>query len=264
MTGTDHDWEQWGRRDPYFGVITDARFRLAALTDADREHFFATGRVHVEWILDTIRRRLDPGFAPRSALDFGCGVGRVVLPLAAQVDTVIGVDVSPSMLAEARRNLAGAGVGNIELVCAGDASVLAGKVFDLVHSVIVLQHIDPERGTLIFRQLVELMGPRSVGVLHVTYGKSFHPDTLGVPPPSPAPPPPPQERRRSFLRRVPEPAVTVPEPMPDPSSDPPMMMNSYPLNPLLYLVQTAGVHATHVEFTDHGGELGLILFFQKP
>ena len=29
---TDDAWEQWGRRDPYFGVITHAKFRRADMT----------------------------------------------------------------------------------------------------------------------------------------------------------------------------------------------------------------------------------------
>jgi hypothetical protein len=46
--------------------------------------------------------------------------------------------------------------------------------------------------------------------------------------------------------------------------DPEIQMNPYHLNELFFLVQSSGVHRLHVEFTNHGGELGVFLFFQKP
>src|SRR5271163_1663522 len=73
---TDIAWEEWGRRDPYFGVITDPRFRRAEMDDAVRREFFQSGESHVHGVLATIRKHLHPTFAPRTALDFGCGVGR--------------------------------------------------------------------------------------------------------------------------------------------------------------------------------------------
>ena len=35
------------------------------------------------------------------------------------------------------------------------------------------------------------------------------------------------------------------------------------MNELLFLMQKAGVWRFHTEFTDHGGELGVFVFFQK-
>jgi hypothetical protein len=39
-------------------------------------------------------------------------------------------------------------------------------------------------------------------------------------------------------------------------------MNPYNMTEILFLMQTAGVSRFHADFTDHGGELGLFLFFQ--
>ena len=46
--------------------------------------------------------------------------------------------------------------------------------------------------------------------------------------------------------------------------DPAVQMNPYPLNQVLYLLQTTGVREFHAEFTNHGGHLGLVLYFTKP
>ncbi|EGJ09960.1 type 11 methyltransferase [Rubrivivax benzoatilyticus JA2 = ATCC BAA-35] len=160
---TDIEWEKWGARDPYFSVLTDPRFRVNAMTAQAREDFFALGRMHVDHVLHVIRCHLDGAFAPTRTLDFGCGVGRLVMPFARLGGEVVGVDISPSMLAEARRNCDQAGLSNVVLLPSDDAlSAVAGD-FDLVHSCIVLQHIEIPRGLVIFEQLVRRVRPGGMG-----------------------------------------------------------------------------------------------------
>lgn len=45
-------------------------------------------------------------------LDLGCGTGQLLVPLAPHVETAIGMDPEPEMLAEARRVAIGAGITN--------------------------------------------------------------------------------------------------------------------------------------------------------
>ena len=117
-------------------------------------------------MLELARRTAGPGFAPRTILDHGCGVGRLVVAFATAADRVVGVDVSPSMLAEARRNCESRGLGNVELTTADRLGALAPG-FDLVHSFIVLQHIPPDAGGSIVETLASLVRPGGVGVIHV-------------------------------------------------------------------------------------------------
>lgn len=251
MAGTDEAWVQWGERDPYFAVITDPKYRSAQLTDTARDEFFATGRWHAKYVLDACRRHVAAGFQPRRALDFGCGVGRVALPLAEQVEQVVGVDISPAMLEEARRNAAARGQGNLSWVRSDDTlSAVEGR-FDLVHSCITFQHIDVPRGRVLFARLLELLEPGGAGVIQITYAKARHADTFGQPPA-----PPPAQKARSLLRSL--------LPHDGPPRDPEMQMNAYPLGELAYLMQSAGIKGFRADFTDHGGELGLFLFFGKP
>ena len=46
-----------------------------------------------------------------------------------------------------------------------------------------------------------------------------------------------------------------------PDADPEMQMNPYNMNEILFLMQCQGVQRTYVEFSDHGGELGMFLYF---
>lgn len=246
---TDRAWEEWGRRDPYFGVITCPQFRRGKIDATAREEFFASGNSHVDYLFQVIRQFIDPGFAPRSVLDFGCGVGRLVIPFARLAGEVVGLDVSSAMLAEARANCAELGVGNVDLLLSDDTLSAVDRKFDLVHSFIVFQHIPPERGREIFRHLLDRLAPGGVGAVHFTYSKSIYADWHGVAPPAPPPPP------GAAVAQV----VELP-----PGVDPEMQMNPYDLRELLFLVQNAGVLRFHVDFTDHGGELGVVLYFRKP
>src|SRR6266496_3346600 len=93
-TESDRAWGELGRTQPYSAI----------LEHGSRAEFFASGEEHVAGILQIVRERIDPGYRPTRALDFGCGVGRILIPLARLCDEAAGVDVSSAMRAEARRN----------------------------------------------------------------------------------------------------------------------------------------------------------------
>ena len=49
----------------------------------------------------------------------------------------------------------------------------------------------------------------------------------------------------------------------NPASYPMMQMNAYDLNRLFVVLQEVGCDQTFVRHTDHGGHLGVILFFRR-
>ncbi len=262
MIGTDAHWEQWGAQDPYYGVLTQPRFRSAALDTQAREEFFGTGKAHAEHVINTCRRTIDPQFAPQRALDFGCGVGRVAIPLAGLVAEVVGMDVSPSMLAEAQRNGDAAGAGNLKLVLSDDGLSGATGQFDLVHSCIVLQHIEVQRGRELFARLVDLIQPGGIGALQITFAWDLHASTFGQPPV-----PAKQSARIGDINRLVKRwlgPLAKPAPEPDTAADPEMQMNFYNLSELMFLVERTGAQQVHVEFTNHGGAIGAFVYFRRP
>lgn len=275
---TDQAWVKWGEKDPYFAVITHPKYRAGALDEAAKNDFFQSGQNHVRYLLGICRKQIEPDFKPRTVLDFGCGVGRVVLPFAAEagVESAVGLDVSPAMLEEARRIQAQRGIANAEFLPSdGTLSAVEGRRFDFVHSFIVFQHIDVARGREFFARLLDLIEPGGLGAIQVLYGKAYHPDRFGQPPgisriPSMVEPMMPSGLRGWLLKlvrryRKPSPAEgDAVAPTANPSGDPEMQMNPYNLSELLFLLQRVGVKRFHAELTDHGGELGAFLFFQKP
>ncbi|MNU59310.1 trans-aconitate 2-methyltransferase [compost metagenome] len=146
---TDADWEEIGRSNPYFGVLTDPRFKTENLSDKARAAFFASGEGDIRKAAEVLRRRF-PDFAPASALDFGCGVGRLTRALVAVTGDAFGVDVSESMLAEARRSAPSGAIFGRHL---------PDRTFDWIVSIIVFQHIPPERGYPLLKALMARLAP---------------------------------------------------------------------------------------------------------
>lgn len=167
--GTDRDWEAWGKDDPYFGVLSDADYRMQALSPERKVAFFRSGEQHVDALFEVIRRTFGAGFSPARALDFGCGVGRLLIPLARRSGHATGVDISPSMLQKAADNCRDQGVGNVDLVGSDDCLSQAAGPYDLVHSHIVLAHIDQRRGQAILQALADKVGPGGVFAVQVLY-----------------------------------------------------------------------------------------------
>ena len=105
------------------------------------------------------------------------------------------------------------------------------------------------------------------GAVHVTTAKAYHPGTFGQPPaPAVLTPPATTASNGSTLRGLFGRARQAIGASADaaPQADPAMQMNPYNLSELGFLLQSAGIRRFHADFTDHGGELGVFLFFQKP
>lgn len=257
---TDQEWEKWGAKDPYFAVLTNSKFRRTNLDTAAREEFLSAGRDHVDHVIKVCRERLNPSFTPRRILDFGCGVGRLLLPFAVIATEVVGIDVSPSMLAEAKKNCDDAGIGNVRLALSDDSLSRAIGIFDLVHSCIVLQHIEIARGLILLKGLVAKTAPGGICAIHLTFAWDHFAINLGIePPPLPVTPPSAWRRAIQALRRAkPAKAESRPE------DDPEMQMNFYNMSQVLFLLHQAGIEATHLEFTDHGGAVGATMYFLNP
>lgn len=160
MRDTDNDWQKIAASTPYFGVLADKRFLNP--TEKDLADFFQSGVVDINHVLDTIRQKFGT-FTPRSALDFGCGVGRTLIPIARNVEHATGVDVAADMRNLATKHVAQSGV-NAKVL----ESIPEGVTFDWVHSFIVFQHIPPERGYVLLNRIWSLLNPNGFMSLQIT------------------------------------------------------------------------------------------------
>lgn len=160
MRDTDLDWRRIAETDPYYGVSTSEDYRLANLDEEKKEQFYENGVREISLTID-ILKQLYGDFAANCALDFGCGVGRLTIPMADHFEHVVGVDISPGMLDLAQERADKLKRSNVEF-CSSPPDLS----FDWINSFIVFQHIPPERGYLILSELLEKLGDGGLVSLH--------------------------------------------------------------------------------------------------
>src|ERR1700761_5441489 len=178
---TDGDWQAWGERDPYFGVIAHEQFRRARLSPESYDEFFRGGRRDVAEIVAECRGFFGDLTTQRS-LEFGCGVGRMLIPLSELAEICVGVDISDAMRAEAARNCAKFNRHNVRLARSLENLDAQPATFTFIHSYIVLQHLDPQRGLGIISGLLARLAKGGCAALHVTYARAKYRSNLGVQP----------------------------------------------------------------------------------
>jgi SAM-dependent methyltransferase len=116
-------WETRAVKDPLFTV----------LTTRDESIFWQAGEDEIAGI------EREGLLAPdHSVLDFGCGVGRLSIPLARRVKSVVSADVAPEMLRQLK--IRAASSPNIKPLLVAPGGPIEGK-FDLVVSFLVFQHM---------------------------------------------------------------------------------------------------------------------------
>lgn len=242
------EWEAFGRSDPYFGVLTAPRFRDVAIDDVARAEFFATGEADVRQTMDAMRQLVGESFAVGRVLDFGCGVGRLTLPLGRRATTVTGVDVSASMVSEARANCARAGMSNVEFLdCSAGLDDVIGP-FDFIHSLIVFQHIPPAEGYRLLEELLARLAPSGSGMLHFTFARIA----------------PLHQRIIQGIRRSSRAVHRVLNLVQGrPFQTPLMAMYEYDLARIIRTLHAHGCRRTSGWFTDHGGHLGIAICFAR-
>lgn len=134
------NWEAIGEADAFFGVLSNPTKHGGQW---DTDEFFASGSAHVQKLIRTLQET-GASFDGGVCLDFGCGVGRLTLPLATFFDRTVGVDVARSMITRANTFLRPEDRCEFVVNKYPDLRQFKAATFDMVHSCLVLQHIPPE------------------------------------------------------------------------------------------------------------------------
>ena len=215
-------------------MITHPDYRTENLTAANLEAFYASG---VHDIAEIVRRlKTLTGQPPGGrALDFGCGTGRLAEAMCAYASEVTGYDISPGMLAQARKR---GGRGTY-------VGALPDGPFDWINSFIVFQHIPPARGMALIEDLLARLAPGGAVSLHLTIWREAHlsPTTPGgwrrLAAPLLA------WRRRALIK----PGV--------------ISMYDYDLSAVVGAMNRAGLAELTLIPTDHGGHHGVTILGRK-
>jgi SAM-dependent methyltransferase len=243
----DEDWKRLGQVDPYFGVLSNDKYRSANIDCEAKLEFFASGVSHVDKVLAVLKTSY--GFVPNgTALDFGCGVGRITRALSPHFEKVVGLDIAPGMLEEAKRNCLTSGLSNIEYDISLNEERLRPEIYDFVHSYIVLQHIPTRIGENIIRSLLNSTRIGGVGAIHFTIGDAkFRAGTLVKD----------IVKTTPILRNIGNVLKSRPW------NYPAMQMNRYSAHKVIQILSECHVEDFTVFRVDDWGSVGLFVFFRK-
>jgi ubiquinone/menaquinone biosynthesis C-methylase UbiE len=120
----------------YWDLAARVSAKAAIYTDCvDDEQFFNSGKREVN-----LARKMGLLGPSVSALDIGCGIGRVENAICGEVGSIVGVDVSKEMVRKARETVRAANV-SFRSVDGQSLQGIDSERFDLCLSFMVLQHI---------------------------------------------------------------------------------------------------------------------------
>ena len=241
---TDSDWNQLGEVDPFWAVITDERFRADRMDATTREAFYQSGVIDIDRFHSELKRHFSAPDHFEACLDFGAGVGRLLVPMAQRAHQSVGVDIADSMRAICQTRLDEVGLSQVKLVATPKEAAVFGP-FNWVNSFIVLQHIPPARGVALIEDLLAIVSPGGFLSLQVTTHREAH-----LMPQDPAGP------ARKLLRQVRKSLF----PKRDVGQ---ITMYDYDVGQVLALLTRAGFPRFVLEHTDHGGHHGYMIYAQK-
>jgi len=135
------DWEEKAKRNPLFAVmsVSDFEEKTSDFSEGDLERFFEKGELlfsrHFEPLL-SMTGMLGSG---QLAVEYGCGMGRLMRKFLDAGMRCAGIDISPTMIEHAQRLVPEAEA--LHVLDAANRTPLPDGCADFVYSYAVLQHV---------------------------------------------------------------------------------------------------------------------------
>lgn len=164
------NWKKFGKSDPYFGVLSDEKYKTENITEEGLTEFFETGEAYVSETVERIKRAFHDSLDQASILDFGCGVGRLAIPFSRVTrKEVVGLDISPEIIDKAKEHALTFERENVRFQVYDGKNLPELPSFDFVNSYIVLQHIEVDRGLALLQQLLDKVKIGGIAHIQVTH-----------------------------------------------------------------------------------------------
>jgi len=157
------NWEEFARHDPMWAILTDPK---RTRNRWDPEEFFRSGESEINALVEELGRG-GYRFGRQRALDFGCGVGRLTQALCAHFENCVGVDISDSMVAQARKFNRHGERCRYVVNQVNDLSQFAADEFDFIYTNLVLQHIERRYVECYLREFIRVIRPGGLAVFQI-------------------------------------------------------------------------------------------------
>jgi ubiquinone/menaquinone biosynthesis C-methylase UbiE len=137
MKKQKNDWDDLAKIDPFWAILSDPTKKN---NEWNIDEFFETGKKEIHDVMENIKL-LDCTQNFKTALDFGCGAGRLSRALSFYFDNVYGIDISETMIHLAKSH--NESIKNCEFIRneKNNLSIFKDNYFDFIYSNIVLQHM---------------------------------------------------------------------------------------------------------------------------
>jgi len=159
----ESNFEALAADDPLWTVLSDNTKRGGKW---DEDTFYRTG----EGVIDDLESRLEHLGLPLqgdSAIDFGCGVGRLTFPLSRRFENCCGIDISPSMVSYANQRLSRGTKCRFVVNSNTRLGDFDNESIDFAYSAIVFQHIAPRYTFEYFREFSRVLKPKGLFVFQL-------------------------------------------------------------------------------------------------
>ena len=155
LQATAQVWRKLGETDAHWSVITRDDFRREVFSEKAEAAFYETGGHEYISLARIFERAGESLESVETVFELGCGAGRVTEALASNKKRVLAADISAPHLALAAERMEKQGITNVELKQIKSlVDFDMSEKFDLIYTVIVLQHNPPPVAFNILRQLL--------------------------------------------------------------------------------------------------------------
>mgnify|MGYP003381846472 CR=1 FL=1 len=161
LESTARVWSKLGETDAHWSVITRDDFRREVFGEQAEAAFYETGQHDYISLSRVFERAGENLETVETVFELGCGTGRVTEAFASRKRRVMAVDISAPHLALATERMEKIGAKNVEFRRITEIEDFdIGDRFDLIYSVIVLQHNPPPVAYEILSRLLKLVNVR--------------------------------------------------------------------------------------------------------
>ena len=157
------DWEENAQLDPLWAICS------APGTQTNRwdiKEFFETGREQIHQVFYLLKQK-GISLKYETALDFGCGVGRLTQAMAATFQCCYGVDISHKMIEFARQFNQFGERCQFVVNKHDHLQMFSENTFDFIYTFIVLQHMPPELMQKYLREFGRILNAGGIAVFQV-------------------------------------------------------------------------------------------------
>lgn len=157
------NWESYAKIDPMWSILTykskkDKRWR--------HNDFFKTGELEINKIIKN-SVKINHNLKFNTAMDFGCGIGRLSQALCKYFDKVYGIDISNTMIKQAKKFNKYKDRCIYHINTKNNLRIFTDNSFDFIYSNIVLQHNKPIDSESYIREFIRTLKPHGLLVFQI-------------------------------------------------------------------------------------------------